>query len=48
MSLLLLGSVASLVGWVVLAFIVQPSSGVIHLLLAVGTTLLVAWWALRY
>jgi hypothetical protein len=26
---------------------VAPHTGVIHLLLALGTTLLVRWWALR-
>ncbi|MBA3259429.1 MAG: hypothetical protein H0T68_08195 [Gemmatimonadales bacterium] len=47
MSLLLAGAVVSLLGWVLLAFVTPVVSGVIHLLLAVGTTLLVAWWALR-
>ncbi len=47
MPLLLAGAVLSLLGWVVLAFLVSIESGAIHLLLAVGTTLLVAWWALR-
>jgi hypothetical protein len=36
-----------LVAWAVLTFGTAPHSGAIHLLLAVGTTLLVRWWALR-
>ena len=37
----------SLVAWVVFAFILKVGPGAIHLLLALGTTLLVRWWALR-
>lgn len=44
-------ALASLVAWVVLVFVVPPTalvgSGAVHLLLAIGTTLLVRWWALR-
>ncbi len=40
-------AVVSLVGWAVLTFGTSVSSGAIHLLLALGTTLLVRWWALR-
>ena len=47
MSMTLLVALVSLIVWAVLAFGVGPHSGVIHLLLAVGTTLLVRWWALR-
>jgi hypothetical protein len=43
----LLLALASLVLWVTLAFIVGLKPGVVHLLLALGTTLLVRWWALR-
>jgi hypothetical protein len=43
----LLVAVISLVAWAVLTFGVGPHSGAIHLLLALGTTLLVRWWALR-
>jgi hypothetical protein len=43
----LLLAVLSLVTWVILAFVVALSSGAVHLLLALGTTLLVRWWALR-
>ncbi|MEO6066924.1 MAG: hypothetical protein ABJB33_00185 [Gemmatimonadota bacterium] len=45
--LTLLAAVTSLVAWVVFAFILKVGSGAIHLLLAVGATLLVRWWALR-
>lgn len=43
----LLVALASLILWVVLAFVMGPRPGVVHLLLALGTTLLVRWWALR-
>ncbi|HSJ75930.1 MAG TPA: hypothetical protein VK899_07105 [Gemmatimonadales bacterium] len=43
----LLLALASLVGWAVLAFGMGPQPGAVHLLLALGTTLLVRWWALR-
>jgi hypothetical protein len=41
LALVLLGA------WAVLTFGVAPHSGAIHLLLAIGATLLVRWWALR-
>ncbi len=47
MSPTLLLALASLVAWAVLTFIVSPPTALIHLLLALGTTLLVRWWALR-
>ncbi len=47
MSLTLLAALASLVAWVVLVFFTAVNAGAIHLLLALGTTLLVRWWALR-
>jgi hypothetical protein len=47
MSPTLLLAVVSLVTWAVLTFGMTLHSGAIHLLLAVGTTLLVRWWALR-
>jgi len=47
MSLTLLLAVVSLVAWAVLTFGTTVGSGAIHLLLALGTTLLVRWWALR-
>lgn len=45
--LTLLVAILSLVAWVIFAFILKVGSGAIHLLLAVGGTLLVRWWALR-
>jgi hypothetical protein len=47
MSLTLLLAVVSLVTWAVLTFGTALHSGAVHLLLALGTTLLVRWWALR-
>ena len=40
-------AILSLVAWVVFAFILKIGTGAIHLLLAVGGTLLVRWWVLR-
>ena len=42
-----LAGVAALIIWAVLIFGGITSSGVTHLLLAIGTVLLVRWWALR-
>ena len=47
MTATLLLAVVSLATWAVLIFGTTVSSGTIHLLLALGTTLLVRWWALR-
>jgi hypothetical protein len=47
MFMTLLVALISLVAWAVLTFSLAPHSGAIHLLLALGTTLLVRWWALR-
>ena len=47
MSLTLLAAVASLIAWVALVFFTSVTVGAIHLLLALGATLLVRWWALR-
>jgi hypothetical protein len=47
MSVTLLLAVLSLAAWIVLAFGVALHSGAVHLLLALSTTLLVRWWALR-
>ena len=47
MSLTLLLALCSLILWAVLLFGTSISYGGIHLLLAVGTTLVVRWWALR-
>jgi hypothetical protein len=46
MSASLILAVLSLIAWGV-ALSMQPHTGYIHLLLGVGTTLLVRWWALR-
>ena len=46
-SLTLLAAVVSLLAWITLVFFTSASAGAIHLLLALGTTLLVRWWALR-
>jgi hypothetical protein len=43
----LIAGVAALIIWAVLIFGGITSSGVTHLLLALGTVLLVRWWALR-
>ena len=43
----LLLALVSLVAWAILTFVAGPQPGVVHLLLALGTTLLVRWWALR-
>ena len=47
MSLTLLAAIASLIAWVVVVFFSPLNAGAIHLLLALGSTLLVRWWALR-
>ena len=47
MALTLLAAIAALVAWSVLILGGITTSGVTHLLLAVGTVLLVRWWALR-
>jgi hypothetical protein len=47
MSLTLLAAIVALVTWVVLVFFTPMNAGAIHLLLALGGTLLVRWWALR-
>ena len=47
MASTLLLAIGALVAWTVLIFGSITTSGVTHLLLAVGTVLLVRWWALR-
>lgn len=47
MSATLSIALVSLAVWAVLNFGAALQTGVIHLLLALGTTLLVRWWALR-
>ena len=40
-------AIVSLAIWAILTFGTASHSGVVHLLLGFGTTLLVRWWALR-
>ncbi|HKT60670.1 MAG TPA: hypothetical protein VJQ46_11515 [Gemmatimonadales bacterium] len=40
-------ALVALIAWALLIFGGVTTSGVTHLLLAVGTVLLVRWWALR-
>ena len=47
MSPTLILAILSLAGWAGITFGMAPHSGAVHLLLALGTTLLVRWWALR-
>ena len=47
MAATLLIALVSLTAWAVVTFGTNLNSGAIHLLLALGTTLLVRWWALR-
>jgi hypothetical protein len=47
LNLALLIALASLVAWAVLVFALSVTAGPVHLLLAIGVTLLVYWWALR-
>ena len=41
-------AIISLTVWAVLVFGTAVHSGTVHLLLALGSTLLVRWWALRF
>jgi len=43
----LLIALASLVLWVVLAYIRPVGLGIVHLLLVAGAVLLIRWWAKR-
>lgn len=47
LNLALLLALACLVLWAVLVFAVAVTAGPVHLLLAIGVTLLVYWWARR-
>ena len=47
LTLTLAAALASLVAWAVLAFAMSVSAPSVHLLLGLGATLLVRWWALR-
>lgn len=46
-ALTLAAAVVALVLWVIFAFILKVGPGAVHLLLALGVTLLVRWIALR-
>ncbi len=43
----LLAAIVALIAWAILILGGITTAGVTHLLLAVGTVLLVRWWALR-
>ncbi len=47
MSLTLIIALIALISWISLLLLTPVTSGGIHLLLALGATLLVRWWALR-
>jgi hypothetical protein len=47
LNLALLLALVCLVAWAVLVFALAATAGPVHLLLAIGVTLLVYWWALR-
>ena len=47
LNLALLIALACLVAWALLVFALAVTAGPVHLLLAIGVTLLVYWWALR-
>jgi len=47
MSFTLLLALAAIIVWALALVLTPVTSGTIHLLLALGTTLLVRWWALR-
>jgi hypothetical protein len=47
LNLALLLALVCLAAWAVLVFAMAVTAGPVHLLLAIGVTLLVYWWALR-
>lgn len=47
MSLTLVVALAALLTWASVLLLTPVATGLIHLLLALGATLLVRWWALR-
>lgn len=47
MSPTLVIAFVALISWILLLLLTPVTNGAIHLLLALGTTLLVRWWALR-
>lgn len=42
----LLVALASFAAWIVFGFVLPVGIGAVHLLLAIGATFLVRWWAL--
>lgn len=44
MPIALVVALVSLIAWVALVFLTPVQSGLVHVLLAVGTTMLVRWW----
>jgi hypothetical protein len=47
LPLTLLGAIVALIAWAIIIFGGVATSGVTHLLLALGSVLFVRWWALR-
>ena len=47
LPLTLLGAIVALAAWAFIIFGGVATSGVTHLLLAIGAVLFVRWWALR-
>ncbi len=47
MSLTLVVAILCLALWITFGFILPVGVGVVHVLLALATVLLVRWWALR-
>ncbi|MEK6688712.1 MAG: hypothetical protein AABZ01_09670 [Gemmatimonadota bacterium] len=45
--MLLLAALVLIAAWFVLTFVLPLGLGIVHILLAVGLTLLIRWWALR-
>lgn len=48
LTLTLVIALLSLALWIVFGFVLPVGVGVIHLLFAIGATLLVRWYALKY
>lgn len=44
MPIALVVAVVSLIAWAALVFVTPVQSGLVHVLLAVGATMLVRWW----
>jgi hypothetical protein len=48
LKLTLVAALLSLVAWVLFAFVMPVGFGAVHVLLALGMTLFVRWYALKY